>query len=157
MNEPTVLATLRVRPGFDMFVRDIGVELGVSLVDEWAEVVVRLTESQLAEMLARTGGVVRSHRVLGPAARSTDPDTSHEAVPSTAQRESMQRAIVRTLAAAARPLTCGEIGERLADPPIPASSVARRISELADLGRVVDAGVGINPQSGRRARRWKLA
>lgn len=97
-----------------------------------------------------------------PSARSTDPDTSHEAADDVLSLTERRKAILATLSAHG-PLTDAElafaygVGTRIMGFPRQSESGLRtRRSELAKAGLVIQSGHAVN-ESGRRVTVWASA
>ena len=96
-------------------------------------------------------------------ARSTDPDTSHQAAASLPDLRPSQEAVLRILrflgsatdielvAAYRRATVRGEV------PPQSSSGIRTRRRELVEAGRVQEHATAIVQPSGRRARVWRVA
>ena len=92
-----------------------------------------------------------------PAARNSDPHTSHEAAASVRGLRETQHMVLSVLAAG--PATDEEIAERLASmgAVVSPSGARTRRSELVRAGLVVDTGERLLTRSRRRTIVWALA
>jgi hypothetical protein len=89
-------------------------------------------------------------------ARTTDPDTSHEAAASVTNSAKVQAAILDLLSH--RPFTDDELSRLLAyRMTVSPSGLRTRRAELVRLGKVVDSGERVRLRSGRRAIVWALS
>jgi len=89
-------------------------------------------------------------------ARFSDPDTSHEAAASVKLRQSQEKVLALLKQG---PATDEQLGNRalLRAVKISPSGLRTRRCELVDLGLVVDSGVRITTDNGRKAIVWAVA
>lgn len=100
------------------------------------------------------------HYVLGPAARNTDPITSHQA--ARAQTPAKVRSEHRLVLELLRwePLTDFDLAERASQTlqrKVKSVSIGKRRGELRDLGLVADSGLKGRSDTGSAAIRWALS
>lgn len=91
-----------------------------------------------------------------PRARTTDPETSHEAAASVRNRTATQDEILRVLSEEG-PSTDERIAGWYESPPASPSGIRTRRAELVAQGKVVNTGKRAHVATGRMAIVWGLA
>lgn len=91
-----------------------------------------------------------------PRARTTDPDTSHDAALSMAVPSQAQRAAAHVALTKHGPMTADEIDAMLEGDGWRTTTAGRRLSELAEMGAVVRTDDKRKTRSGRMAYVWMV-
>lgn len=88
---------------------------------------------------------------LPPVARTTDPSTSHAAVPADQSRRTQMAALLAAITA--EPLTAEEAGRRCG---LDTYQAHRRTADLKNTGQIEDSGLRRRGSSGRLAIVWQV-